>query len=587
MRLRAILFLFFLVSFCLHAQSAGVSFTVSMPDPRNHTFHVVMRSDGISREIQDFKLPAWTPGYYRILDYARNVSNFRVADDAGRALPWEKVTKNTWRVATGGAASVVITYDVFANTSFVAQNALSEQRAFITPPGLYMHPADRLKNPVTVTFQLPPSWTRIANGLDPVAGRPNTFSAPDFDTFYDCPTLLGTQELVQFELKGIPHRIVLENVPPGVNREKMTADLKRMVDAAVRLMGDIPYKHYTFLMMGQGNGGIEHTNSAAISFNGNSLMTEGGYRRWLSYVCHEYFHHYNVKRIRPLALGPFDYDRENLTNMLWVSEGLSVYYQDLVILRAALLTREQYLEKMGDSITRFENATGHQYQSATDSSWNTWGTSGVGNDRNTTISYYDNGAMLGAMLDLKIRHESRNRKSLDDVMRVLYRKYYQEKKRGFTDAEFRMECESAAGSALDEVFEYASTTRDVDYAKYFALGGLEVEIATEEATGAALGVNTQTRDGKLVVVTAANGLRAGDEILEAEGTRASPKSLNDLLIAKKPGDKLKLKISRAGATQEIEAILGLRTKRNFNIRPAANPNSLQTEILKDWLRPVQ
>src|SRR5262249_2418761 len=162
-----------------------------------------------------------------------------------------------------------------------------------------------------------------------------------------------------------------------------------------------------------------------------------------------------------------DYDRENLTGMLWVSEGLSVYYQDLVLVRAGLITSAQYLEKMAATISRFENAPGHRYQSAIESSLNTWGSSGVGIDRNVSISYYDNGAMLGALLDLSIRNASGNRKSLDDVMRSLYRKYYQEKQRGFTDTEFRAECEQTGGVRLDDEFTYAATTREIDYAKYF------------------------------------------------------------------------------------------------------------------------
>src|SRR5689334_5976251 len=209
----------------------------------------------------------------------------------------------------------------------------------------------------------------------------------------------------------------------------MIADLKAMVAAATNLMGDVTYNDYTFLMMGRGAGGIEHANSSSNQFDGNSLATPAGYLRWLSFICHEYFHNFNVKRIRPLALGPFDYDQENLTNMLWVSEGLSVYYQDLVLVRAGLMSRDQYLTKLATAIGTFENASGHHYQSATESSQNTWNSgSGVGGDRNTTISYYNNGSMIGAMLDLKIREDSGNRKSLDDVMRAMYRKYYLQKK---------------------------------------------------------------------------------------------------------------------------------------------------------------
>lgn len=571
-----------------------MAFTVSMPQPASHVFHVTFRCDGLKGETQDFKMPVWTPGYYRVIDYARNVTNFRAEDGAGQVLPWEKVTRNSWRVVAGNAPVIVLNYDVYGNTSFAAQNYLGENRAFISPPGFYMHLAGQLLHSVTVTFILPTAWTRISTGLDPVKGTRNTFSAPDFDTLYDSPTLMGNQEEVRFEVQGRPHQVVIENVPDTVDRQKMVADLKKMVEAATKLIGDIPYQHYTFLMMGTGNGGIEHLNSASIAFNGNSLTNENGYRGWLSYVAHEYFHNFNVKRIRPIALGPFDYDIENLTNMLWVSEGLSVYYQDIVRVRAGLATRDQYLDKMKNSMARFENAPGRHYQSATESSLYTWGTSGVGGDRNTTISYYDNGAMLGAMLDLKIRNESANRKSLDDVMRALYQKYYQEKKRGFTDAEFRAECDRAAGGDLSEVFEYASTTKDVDYAKYFAYAGLQVEVSRQDAPGTYLGVNTQTLDGKLVIssVTAGSparnsGLAPQDQILEVDGTRATPKALNDVFATKQVGDKIKLRISRGGATQDVEIALGKNSKMSFTIEPVTNPNALQSAILKDWLRATQ
>lgn len=568
-----------------------MSFTISMPHPDAHIFHVFFRCDGLKGETQDFIMPAWMPGFYRLMNYERYVSNFRAEDGAGRALSWEKTAKSTWRVVAGGAPSIVVNYDVYGNTAFVANNFLNEQRAFIAPPGLFMFVDGHLGHPVTAAIERPPSWTRIATGLDPVPGRPNTFSSPDFDILFDCPMLMGNQELEQFEVKGIPHRMAIEDVPESVDRRKMSADLKRMVEAATDLMGDIPYKHYTFLLIGKGNGGIEHLNSAACSFNGKGLTDEKGYQGWLAYIAHEYFHHFNVKRIRPLALGPFDYDEENLTDMLWVSEGLTVYYEDIVLVRAGLMTPERFLERMSGAMTRFENAPGNRYQSATESSLTTWGTSGVGGDRNTTISYYDNGGMLGAMLDLAIRNASANKKSLDDVMRALYRTYAVEKKRGFTDAEFRGECERAAGVPLGEIFDYAETTKDVDYAKYFALAGLKVEASVQDAPGAYLGLNTQTIDGKLIVVEAepgspaqSAGLTAGDQIIEIEGAKAAPKVLNDLLTAKKPGETAKFKYSRAGAVQDIEIPLAKNFKRNYAIASIAEPAALQKAILKDWLK---
>jgi predicted metalloprotease with PDZ domain len=283
---------------------------------------------------------------------------------------------------------------------------------------------------------------------------------------------------------------------------------------------------------------------------------------------------------------------ENLTDMLWVSEGLSVYYQDILMVRAGLWTRAQYFDKMEASMAQFENASGHHYQSATESSLNAWGTgSGVRADRNTSISYYDNGAMLGAMLDLKIRAESRNARSLDDVMRGLYRKYYLGKKRGFTDAEFREECESAAGAPLAEVFEYASTTRDADYAKYFAYAGLELEVTKKEAPGAYLGINTRTQDGTLEITSVtdespaqAAGLRGGDQVLEVDGIKATPKALNDLLAARKRGDRIKLRISRDRGPEDVEVGLAGNTKSSFVLRLIAHPGGLESAILKDWMR---
>ncbi len=572
-------------------EAGTMAFTVSMPQPATHYFHVTFRCEGLKGGVQDFELPAWMPGFYRILDYEKNVTNFRAANGAGRPLPWEKVTRNTWRVASDNVSVITVDYDVFGNVSFPAQSFLDAQRAFIAPPGVLLYVAGQIRHPVTVTIVPPPGWTQVSTGLDSVRGRPGTFTARDFDELYDCPFLLGNQGVRQFEVRGVLHKVVIENVPETVDRSKMAEDLKKIVDAATRLIADIPYKHYTFLLMGKGNGGIEHSNSAACFFNGKSLTEAKGYQGWLSYIAHEYFHCFNVKRIRPIALGPFDYETENLTDLLWVSEGLTVYYEDIVMVRAGLMTPGEYLERMSRAMSRFENTPGRFYQSAAESSLETWGGSGFGGDRNTTISYYDDGAMLGAMLDLKIRNESGNRKSLDDVMRALYRVFYGQKKRGFTDAEFREECERAAGAPLAEVFDYASTTKRIDYAKYFAYAGLRVEDAPQDAPGAFLGVDTRSSDGGLVVTDVIPGspaedagLKARDEIRELDGSKASVKALSDLLAAKKPVDSLKLRILRTNEPQELTMTLGKNMKHAFSIAPMTVSSPLQAAIFKDWLR---
>lgn len=569
-----------------------MAITLSMEHPATHYYHVVFRVEGLKGDSQDFKMPAWTPGFYRIMDYAKNLVNFVSEDGAGHSLVWSKTSKNTWRVESHNAASIVISYDVYSFTPFVAESYLDDTRGYITPAGVFLHVAGQISHPVTLAIKPYSGWKNVSIGLDPVDGKPNTFSAPDFDLLYDCPILMGNQEVRHFEVRGIPHAVVFEDVP-NVDHEKITADLKRMVESGAGIIGEIPYRHYTFLAIGKGGGGIEHLTSTALTFNAATLTDPVGYSRWLSFAAHEYFHTYNVKRIRPIALGPFDYDKENYTDMLWVAEGFTVYYEDLILVRAGLMTRDQYFERVQKNIQKYENSPGHLLQSAAESSFDTW-MKGMGHGEylaNTTISYYDKGAALGLLLDLKIRHESGNRRSLDDVMRALYRKYYKERQRGFTDQEFREECDSGAGVPLSEFFEYALTVKDIDYAKYFGYAGLEVDVAPQEQPGAFLGAATQVEDGNLAISSVESnspaqrgGLMSQDQILALDGTRVNAKSFDEALKLKKPGDQVKVLVSRRGTIREISVVFGKKMERSFKIKPVANPSSLQAEILNSLLK---
>jgi len=263
-------------------------------------------------------------------------------------------------------------------------------------------------------------------------------------------------------------------------------DLQKVVEAGIAVIGDIPYRHYTFLAIGPGRGGIEHLNSTTISFSGKELNTPGGRERMLSFIAHEYFHHYNVKRIRPIALGPFDYQRENRTRMLWVSEGLTVYYEYLMLRRAGFLSGGALLQHFQSDIAAYENSTGHLYQSLAEASYETWSDGPFGrkgDSVNKTISYYEKGPAVGMLLDLAIRHATGNRRTLDDVMRTLYRRYYLDKKRGFTDEEFRQTCEKIAGVSLEEVFQYTTTVKDPDYGKYLGYAGLGIDLAPKALPG--------------------------------------------------------------------------------------------------------
>lgn len=564
-----------------------------MENPNNHYFHVSLNYSGISSESVDFKLPSWTPGYYMIMDYAKYIVNFKAVSSSGESLSWEKTAKNVWKVQTVKTNAVTVSYDVFSFRTSVADSFLDDGRGFISPTGIFMYPAGKINNPVTVTVIPYEKFSQISTGLDPLEGKTNTFYASDFDVLYDSPILAGNQEILTFKVNGIPYTVAAEKLG-DIDRKKFIDDHKKIVESAIAIVGEIPYKHYTFLIMNRGGGGLEHTNSMAVFSSLSSFNTPEGYKRWLGFVAHEFFHLYNVKTIRPIALGPFDYDKENYTNMLWFSEGVTSYYEGIILNRAGLYSREDALGELKTSIANYENIPGHLYQSVAQSSFDAWILffNRSENAQNTTISYYDKGCALGMLLDLKIRYETKNQKSLDDVMRELYRVYYKEKKRGFTDKEFRKVCENIAGSSLSEIFDtYIPTVQDLDYTKYLGYAGLSIDLKPVDVPGAYLGVsNREDADNLMITRVEWNspgyiaGLSPQDIIKEIDGGKATAKLLSDLLNSKKPGDKILLTVTHREITNTIEIELGKKTVRSFDIKPLPDATPEKVAILDKWLK---
>ncbi len=469
-----VIYAFLLTGFILwDQQETKLAFTLSLEPANPGKFHVIFYCEGIKGETQDFKMPAISPGYYRVLDFAGNVENFNAEDASGNPLPWEKTASNTWRVGSSRSATVRVSYDVKSDCCSVAHSFIDDKRVYISSPSVFMYLDGQINHPVTVTIIPPSNFPKISTGLDPWPDKANTYYAQNFDIFYDCPIYLGSQEIISFDVQGISHYVAMEN-PGTFDRQEFKADLKKMIETATAIVGDIPYRHYTFIFMGEGKGGLEHLNSSALF-----IAVPGGQNPWrdkknMKFLTHEYFHVYNVKTIRPIALGPFDYDRENHTDMLWFSEGGSVYYEYIILNRAGFLGRNECLENFSTIIAESENNPAHLKQSAAEASLKAWTQSFFGSENE--VSYYDVGLALSILLDLKIRHETKNKKSLDNVMSTCYYEFHKKKQRGFTDREFRQVCENIAGKSLSDFFAYIYHPGEIDYAKYFAYAGLAVEI---------------------------------------------------------------------------------------------------------------
>ncbi len=463
-----------------------LNFTVSMPEPSDHLFHIEFKCEGLKGDTVDFYMPQWMPGYYRIMDYSNEVKNFTAKSSDGAILPFINDDSHAWRVIALKNSSFSISYDVYSYKRFVANNFLDSTHGYIIPAATFLYPSNGHGFPISLKVIPFDGWKDIATGLKKTDGRNDEFTIPDFDILYDCPILIGNlEELPSFKINGIVHRFVAYD-PGDFDRYQFISGLEKTVRAGIDIIGDIPYEDYTFIGIGPGYGGIEHLNSTTISFKGEGLSEPGAINRMLKFIGHEYFHNYNVKRIRPFELGPFDYQKGNRTNLLWVSEGLTVYYEYLIVKRAGLMTEDELLKSLENNINTIENDPGRKYQSLAQSSYETWEDGPFGNkpgDQDKSISYYEKGPVLGMILDFSIRHATSNRKSLDDVMRFLYHQYYKNLNRGFTDAEFQESCEEIAGISLSREFEYINTTRDIDYSTYLSFAGLKLTEVSDGKTG--------------------------------------------------------------------------------------------------------
>jgi predicted metalloprotease with PDZ domain len=464
----------------LPGKSMHMAYTVSFPKPETHRYHVQLQTSGWHSDSLQLKLPKWTPGYYQLMKYADDVQELVVREQNGKQLAVKKINDHTWLVVGTKQKAITVAYDIKTARQFVANSYVDSLHAYVLPANTFMYVDGFLQIPVSVKIDNRKEWPDIATGLTEQTGLKNAFTATDFDELYDCPILIGKlQALPSFNVKGIEHRFIGYQMST-FDQQQLMDHLQKIITTTVAMMGDIPYKRYTFIGIGPGRGGIEHLNNTTVSFDGKGLNTAAGMTQTLNFLTHEYFHHFNVKRIRPYELGPFNYDAPVRTNLLWVSEGLTVYYEYLLIKRAGLATEQQLFANLEQNINAVENNPGRAFQSLMQASYNTWadGPFGTqGREPGKAISYYDKGAVVGFLLDLTIRNATQNKQSLDDVMRMLYNHYYKQQQRGFTDAEFQQTCEEIAKIPLTAFFEYIYSTRELDYKICLGYVGLALEEA--------------------------------------------------------------------------------------------------------------
>ncbi|MDM1296636.1 M61 family metallopeptidase [Sphingobacterium sp. N143] len=569
-----------------------ITFEVSFPEVQAHYVAIKMSIKNLNQPYIDLKMPVWSPGSYLIREYAKNVERFNPLDADGNSLVCNKTSKNTWRVVTDSLNQIEVFYAVYGFEVSVRTNFFDSDHAFIVPTATFLYIDGYLSNSSTIKIVPKETWKNISTGLEQI--EQCIFYAPNFDILYDSPIEVGNQDCWTFQAAGVEHECAMVG-GGSYDKERLTKDITRIVEEETRIWGSNPNKRYVIITHNyqSGGGGLEHLNSTVLGASRNGYLNESSYKNYLSLVAHEYFHLWNVKRLRPKALGPFDYDAENYTTGLWIMEGFTSYYDNLIIKRCGFYDEKEYLALLANDFNIVLNRPGHAIQSAAASSFDTWIKYYRPDENaiNSSISYYNKGAMLTALLDIKIIAATDGKIKLDDVIRAAYEEFFLKLDRGFEENEFQSLAERIAGTSLDDIFKAAHDDGELDYNDYFNLVGYEI-IDTSTSSPLSLGITTAKTDGLITVVTVEKGsgaydagLNVRDELIAINNIRLDikDKEIDFITQHAHEGDILNFLISRDGLIREIPVQIRTNTRKNFEIRQLKDQTFLQELLGKIWM----
>lgn len=569
----------------------ATTYEVAMPEPHTHFFEIRVRIDDpevLKADHVDFKMAAWTPGSYLIREYAKNIEGL-TATAGGKAVNAVKTSKNTWKVTGHKGQPIEVSYRLYAFEISVRTNFLDASHGYFNGAATFLY-VPQLMNKKSLVKIIPhATFEKVSVALPEVSK--NAFEAENYDLLVDSPFEIGNHEILEFEALGVKHRIANYSMEPlNYDRNKLIEDYKKVVIASHDVMGGKhPCKDYLFIIhhLASGGGGLEHLNSTTCQTSPRVYENPARYESFLGLLAHEYFHLWNVKRLRPVALGPFDYENENYTNMLWVSEGFTNYYQSDILRRAGLIDVNRMLALLAGNIGTVENQQGNKVQPVAESSWDAWIKFYRPNEnaQNSTVSYYNKGGILANVLDMIIIGNTKGEKSLDNVLQNLYNDLYLKKDTGFTDEQFFAECSKVAGEDLTEFFrKHVFGTETLDYARYFAMVDVDADIRSANPNTPYFGAMART--GKVTRVdygTGAynDGINVNDEILAVDGKPFT--SVEAITAGRKVGDVAKITVLRNGVQLTYDVRLLQDPRLRVTLTPKNSPDAVSKKKFNKWM----
>lgn len=581
------LFIWLLLPQVLWAQASKprlvIEHTVSVTDPASELFQVKSRFADLRQTKLSLALPAWSPGSYMILDYAQNILRMRFTDESGRPLSYRMTRKSTWEVDTQGVDEVRVEFDYRADKIARNQAKVAGTYALFTGTQLFLEPIGHRASPATVRFIAPAGWGVLSAMR--ATSDPMVFRADNYDELVDSPTQLGMFDLARYPVDGVPHYFSV--TPPGTFTPDETARLtdafSRITRAAAAMFGGQPYDKYVafyFFLLPNSNAitALEHLNShvSVVGVRGNSSI-----ENYLQLYAHELFHAWNVKRLRPAELWRYDYSDVQETPLLWFAEGLTNYYADVLLLRTGLVSDSLFRERVALAIASHEDNEARKYKSLADASVSTWFRL---DSPAFLLDYYGGGHVIGALLDVLVRNDTRGQRSLDDVMRHLWNNHYR-KGKGFTTSDFLAALNAVSGRNHSSfVQRYVQSTAVPPYDSILAAVGYRFELKRQrlprigilDYDSTALGVRVKevAQGGPLE----AAGGKDGDIIMSINGGSPFPILPSDLI-----GKDVIFVISRAGEQRTLTVKLGSREDVTGRLIPIESPTPEQLALRRGWL----
>jgi len=570
---------------------AAIHYTISLSHPERHVLGVTMSIPNVRGDLT-VQMPAWN-ALYQIRDFSSHMTQVVAKDEEGRTLPLRQLDKQTWTVSGSGA--VTVAYPIYWDEPGPFSSQLNSEHAFLNLAMVLLYVPDRRAENTELEFEdVPESW-KVALELDAAspsaAAHSAEYVAPGYDALVDAPVEIGPFEEFRLEAGGRPIRVVVHG--EAGDRARLTDSLKRIVNYEVTLMGGPPFREYLFLLhVGQnfGGGGMEHMNCTAISADAPAQLP--------GYAAHEFFHAWNVKRIRPQSLEPVDYTREMWTRSLWFAEGITSAYGAYTLLRTGLWTSQQFYLNLADQIRELQSRPAHRWQSVERSSLDAWLEKyPVYTQPEESISYYNKGQILGVILDLVIRDRTENHASLDDVLRALNEEYARRGRfyddsnglRAVMEEVIRKKAPTADADLTDFFKRYVSGAEEIPYADFLSHAGWAIRDTSQHR--AALGFSVVRAPSVFPTVSsverdsgaAAAGLKEGDVLLALNG-EPFPRAPERWLRDHQPDETVKLKVRRDSNEMEISFALGRLTEAVYQITEIPAPTERQRRIREGILR---